>query len=294
MNRRSLTAGIVLACLLTTTAALPGTAAEDAGPVAMSRAVPVATAPTWVSQRGDSPQPWPAAWPKPVRLKPSARGALDGVTVAIDPGHNSGNARHIRQINRVHWVGLEKACNTTGTATSKISEAAYTFDVAKRLAKWLTAAGATVVMTRGSNATSTYGPCVGARGAFGGQQGADFTISIHADGHLGSKRGFHVIYPAGLKGYTTDIAKPSRRLATSMVDAFASAGFTPAQYLSSPLSPRNDQGTINMSDVPVVIVETLNMRAPKDAAIANTASGRQQIADALAAGARTFAATLGR
>src|SRR4051812_3773403 len=48
----------------------------------------------------------------------SSHGPLAGKVVAIDPGHQLGNARHSSQINRPVWVGIWKPCNTTGTATN--------------------------------------------------------------------------------------------------------------------------------------------------------------------------------
>jgi N-acetylmuramoyl-L-alanine amidase len=62
------------------------------------------------------------------------------------------------------------------------------------------------------------------------------------------------------------------------------AGAEQATYLSSPLSVRGDQTTLNFSDVPTVIVETGNMRNKVDAARMSTAQGQQQYAEWLAAG----------
>ena len=90
---------------------------------------------------------------------------LVGRVIVIDPGHNVGNERHVSQINRHYWVGLDKICNTTGTSTrSGYPEATYTYDVAQRLARLLTAQGATVVLTRDHNSRAQYGPCIQARG----------------------------------------------------------------------------------------------------------------------------------
>ncbi len=44
---------------------------------------------------------------------------------------------------------------------------------------------------------------------------------------------------------------------------------------------RKDVGTLNMSDVPTVMVETLNMRNAADARLASTAAGRQRMATGL-------------
>ena len=59
---------------------------------------------------------------------------LAGMVVAIDPGHQLGNSRHLRQINRLVWAGLWKHCNTTGTATNGgFPEATFTWRVATAL-----------------------------------------------------------------------------------------------------------------------------------------------------------------
>ena len=60
---------------------------------------------------------------------------LAGRTILVDPGHNGGNATHPAAINRlVPAGGFRKACDTTGTATNdgRLTEAAFTFDVARR------------------------------------------------------------------------------------------------------------------------------------------------------------------
>ena len=245
----------------------------------------VAVAPRWWP-RGYryASAPWPSLWPRPVAFSPTRKGALSGMVIAIDPGHNIGNGAHVSLINRTYWVGLTKTCNTTGTATNAgYPEATFVFDVAARLRRLLTAAGATVVLTRDRNSSSSYGPCVGARGAFPAQEHARLMVSLHGDGGPSTGRGFHVIVPGYYPGYTDDIYKRSMILGKSLI-AGMSTSFHPTTYLSSPLSVRKDQGTLNMSNVPTAIVETLNMRNRYDAAIAMSATGRQRIAAALYAG----------
>jgi len=69
---------------------------------------------------------------------------LAGKTVAIDPGHNGGNAAHAAQIARLVDAGtLWKACDTVGAATGDgYAEHAYDLDVSLRLARALRARGA--------------------------------------------------------------------------------------------------------------------------------------------------------
>jgi N-acetylmuramoyl-L-alanine amidase len=243
--------------------------------------------PNWSASSGrGKAQPWPSSWPSPVAYPPTARGPLSGHTILIDPGHNIGNSTHSSQINHHYWVGLDKICNTTGTATDQgYAEASYTFDVAQRLTKILRAAGAKVVLTRNQNSSSTYGPCIQARGLLGGEVGADLGVSIHADGGPSSGHGAFVYAPAVKAGYTSSTkAKQSYRLAGDVLAGLAQHGQVGSTYLHPNIAPDKQQGTLNVASIPIVIVETLNMRNAGDAAKAESASGRQSIAAGLAAG----------
>jgi N-acetylmuramoyl-L-alanine amidase len=215
---------------------------------------------------------------------------LQGAVIAIDPGHNGANGSHPSEINRqVDAGGFMKACDTTGTATnSGYAEAAYTFDVATRLATVLRAAGATVVLTRSTN--SGVGPCVDERAAIGNRAGADAAISIHADGGPAGGRGFHVIEPAVVKGYTEPIVEPSARLGAAVRKAYADGtGMPPSTYTGKDgVTVRGDLGGLNRSTVPKVFIETGNMRNGTDAALLTDPAFRQRAAEAIAAGLDTF------
>jgi len=210
--------------------------------------------------------------------------------VAIDPGHNGGNYLHPAEINRlVPAGGFLKACDTTGTQTdSGYSEAAYNLDVALRLAADLRQRGITVVMTRTSN--DGWGPCVDQRAAIGNQAQASAAISIHADGGPASGRGFHVIEPALVAGFTDNIVKPSHQLALDVRAAFlAGTGMAYSTYAGAQgLDTRSDLGGLNRSQVPKVFIETGNMRNATDAVLLTSPAFRQQAADALASGLVTF------
>lgn len=206
---------------------------------------------------------------------------LAGHTVAIDPGHNGQNYAHPREINRlVDAGGFRKACDTTGTAANDgYSEAAYTFDLALRLARVLRAEGARVVLTRRTN--TGVGPCIDERARIGNRAHADAAISIHADGGPTSGRGFHVIY------------RPRREqsfaLALAVRDAVERTGMPRSTYLGSMgLDARTDLGGLNLSTVPKVFVETGNMRNATDARLLESPSFRQREARALAAGIAAF------
>lgn len=214
---------------------------------------------------------------------------LSGLTIAIDPGHQLGNSTHTRQIARLVWVGSYKACNTTGTSTnSGYPEATFTFDVARRVKNDLERLGARVVMTRTTNSSSAWGPCVDYRGRFGKSQHAALKVSIHGDGAPASGRGFHVIRPAYFRGYTDDIYKSSSALATAMKTGLIRGGLKPSTYINGGMSVRKDLGTLNMSDIPTVMTELGNMRNAGDASMMKSRSGRQKYAAAIERGIRLY------
>jgi N-acetylmuramoyl-L-alanine amidase len=212
--------------------------------------------------------------------------ALDGVTILIDPGHNGGNAAHQDVIDKlVPAGGFLKECDTTGAATNdeRLSESAFTWDVAQRLKRLLKASGANVVLTRKNN--SGVGPCINKRAAIGNKAGADVAISIHADGGLPGGSGFHVIRPGLLRGYTEPIVKPSLSLALATRAALDDAGISRANYIAhNGLIARKDLGGLNLSEVPKVLTELGNMRNAGDARRLKSVKWREHAARALRAG----------
>lgn len=222
-----------------------------------------------------------------------ASGPLAGTTVVLDPGHQLGNARFPAEINRpVPAGGFTKPCNTTGTATDGgYPEATLNWQVSRRVRARLVDLGATVVMTRTSNRLDRWGPCVDVRGRAGNRIGADLKVSIHADGsYAAGARGFHVIAPPARAGWTDDIARPSMVLARSVRSGLVRSGMPVANYVAGGdgIDVRSDLATLNLSDVPTVMVELGNMRDPRDARRMTTARGRAAYASALVGGIRRF------
>jgi N-acetylmuramoyl-L-alanine amidase len=227
-----------------------------------------------------------------------ARGlSLTGRVVVIDPGHQLGNHHYPRRTSRlVPAGGFRKRCNTTGTATNGgYPEASLTWDVALRLRERLRRLGVVVRLTRHSNRQDRWGPCVDERGRAGnsihGGGAADLKISIHADGtHARSAHGFHVIAPADRRPWTHDIYQPSRRLAMTTRAALLERGLARATYISGGdgLDVRTDLATLNLSDVPTVMVELGNMRSPIDAARMTRPQGRERYARGLTTAVRRY------
>lgn len=197
-----------------------------------------------------------------------ASGRLRGKVIVIDPGHQLGNATHPRQINRlVNAGGFEKACNTSGTATnSGFPEATFSWLVAQSLKRQLQAHGATVYLTRHTNSYADWGPCIDARGRAGNRVHADAFVSIHGDGAAPSARGFFVIRPGIRNGWTDDIYRVSHRFAVRVKAGLVAARVRVSNaYGGDGFDVRRDLGTLNWSNVPVVMVELGNMRNAADA-----------------------------
>ena len=221
-----------------------------------------------------------------------AKAPLAGRTVVLDPGHQLGNHNFPREINRqVPAGGFTKPCNTTGTATNGgYPEATFAWQVSRLVRARLVELGAEVVMTRTSNRQDRWGPCVDARGRAGNRIRADLKVSVHADGsYAAGARGFHVIAPPARAPWTADIHRPSMRLARDLRADLRGAGFPVANYIAGGdgLDVRSDLGTLNLSDVPTVMVELGNMRG-SDARTMTTPRGWARYAAGLVAGIRSF------
>ncbi|WP_336214597.1 N-acetylmuramoyl-L-alanine amidase [Nonomuraea sp. LPB2021202275-12-8] len=227
--------------------------------------------------------------PAPAGRAPAAK-PLSGKLVVVDPGHNGGNFRAPKAINRkVNVLTQWKACDTTGTATAGgYSEAAFTWDVSTRLVKILRSRGAQVKLTRQNN--TGVGPCITERAAIGNRSKADAAISVHADGSATRNRGFHVIMPKKINGPVDPVVGASSRLGVAVRDAFRKGtGLPYSTYIGSKaLDYRNDLGGLNLSTVPKIFVETGNMKNPAEAAKFQDPRFRQKIALALANGLQHY------
>ncbi|HKG57123.1 MAG TPA: N-acetylmuramoyl-L-alanine amidase [Candidatus Limnocylindrales bacterium] len=214
---------------------------------------------------------------------------LTGVIIALDPGHNGGNASYPSLISKLVFIGNGwKACNTVGTTTrTGYPEHRFNYYVALRVKARLEALGATVAMTRTSD--TGVGPCVDVRGKFGAKVHAALLLSIHGDGAPIAYHGFTVMRPGLVAGYTDDIVTSSARLAYNVRDGLKASGYTVANYYgTNGLKVRTDLGTLNMSDVPAIMVELGNMKNSTDAGRMTTWSGRDHYAAALVGGLRRF------
>lgn len=218
-------------------------------------------------------------------------GGLKGLKVALDPGHNGGNAAAWQQIgaNVPDGRGGQKPCNTTGTATADgYTEHEFNWKIANALKTKLEAAGATVFLTRDSD--QGVGPCVDARGQFAQKVGADVMVSIHANGTTDTaQHGFFVMIsdPA----LNESQKQPASDLAAKLVKALQEGGFAPQSggSISNGVWKRADLATLNYAEVPTAMVELGEMRNPADAALMKSDTGQERYAQSLFDGLKEWA-----
>ena len=218
--------------------------------------------------------------------------ALSGKVILLDPGHQLGNSnpKFAKQMAQKKFNGTTvKGCNTTGTATnSGYPEATFNWKVAKQLKKLLEARGAQVHLTRDTNSRNTWGPCVWDRAEKANKIGADVMINIHADGASSRSKGFFVLAPGLVKGWTEDVVKPGRKLANAMISGMTKAGAPPSNYISNQLMISTNTTGLNFSDVPTVTVELGNMRNASDARRMTSVAGQRKYATWLLSGLETY------
>jgi N-acetylmuramoyl-L-alanine amidase len=207
--------------------------------------------------------------PPTVGLPPTPKpaGALAGKVVGIDPGHNGGNFSDPSFIDKPVWNGREEeACDTTGTATDGgYTEARFNFDVATYLRRDLEREGAKVVMTRRTN--TGVGPCITRRARILDRAHADVAIDIHADGGPAGGRGVAILTPVP-DGPNDKVIASSRRFGHILLGRYTKLTGIPISNYdgSGGFAPRGDLAGLNLTTVPKVLIECVNMRNAVDAA----------------------------
>ncbi|MGV9384751.1 N-acetylmuramoyl-L-alanine amidase [Nonomuraea sp. NPDC003707] len=284
---RALPASALVVCgLIASACGGTGTGGAAAGQAAPATSAEQTAAEQTPSEQTPSEQ-------TPAKQSPPDAKPLEGKVVVIDPGHNGGNYRDPAAVNRkVNVLTKWKPCDTTGTQTnSGYTEAAFSFDVSKRLVKILESRGATVKLTRTSN--DGVGPCITQRAAIGNKARADAAISIHGDGAAPANHGFHVIMPKKINGPVDKVVGASSRLGIDVRNAFAKGtGLPYSTYIGrNALDYRNDLGGLNLSTVPKIFIECGNMRNAAEAARFQDPGFRQKIALALANGLQHYLET---
>jgi N-acetylmuramoyl-L-alanine amidase len=191
---------------------------------------------------------------------------LAGKVVGIDPGHNGANFADPSFINRPVWNGREReACDTTGTETDGgYTEARFNFEVATYLRAYLRREGATVVLTRGTN--HGVGPCIDRRARILDRAHADVAIDIHADGGPSGGRGVAILTPVP-DGPNDKVIASSRRFGRILLHRYTKlTGIPISDYDgTNGFAPRANLAGLNLTTVPKVLIECVNMRNAADA-----------------------------
>lgn len=226
----------------------------------------------------------PAATP----VANAAPSNIAGMIVFIDPGHNGANDASIsRQVPTGR--GGTKDCQASGTSTNAgYPEHTFTWDTALRVRAELNALGVRTALSRGND--NALGPCIDERVNVANSLHPNAILSIHADGGPPSGRGFHVNYSAPPLNPVQ--AGPSVQYARVMRDQLQASGIPPANYIGqNGLYGRSDLTGLNLAQYPAILVECGNMKNPADAALMQSAEGRQKYADAMVRGVAGYLAT---
>jgi N-acetylmuramoyl-L-alanine amidase len=217
---------------------------------------------------------------------------LAGKVVGIDPGHNGGNFSDPSFINSPVWNGREEeACDTTGTETDGgYTEALFNFRVASYLRRDLIAEGAKVVMTRRTN--TGVGPCITRRAKILNKTRADVAIDIHADGGPAEGRGVAILTPVA-DGPNDHVIASSKRFGRILLKRFTLlTGIPISNYDGSRgFAPRDNLAGLNLTTVPKVLIECVNMRNATDASRLVKPSFQRLAAKSMAEAITGFLAT---
>ena len=205
----------------TTTSSKVSTTSTTAAPTTSTTAAPTTSTTNWLST-------------KVVAIDPGHQGRLSSQQEPIGPGSKQTKAE----------VSSGTASPTTGTPESVV-----TLAVGLKLRAALEARGIRVVMTRTTQDVDISNV---QRAQIANKAHADLAIRLHCNGALDrSAHGLFTLYPTSIKGWTDDIAAPSKRAATLIQKAAIAATGARDQGLE----PRGDLTGFNWSDVPVALVE---------------------------------------
>lgn len=219
----------------------------------------------------------------------AAKKPLAGTTIGVDPGHNGKNYTDPSFINHQIWNGREyENCNTTGTSTNGgYPEARFTWHVARYLVTDLHAAGAKVVETRHNN--HGVGPCVNRRAQIINRAHANVGIDIHGDGGPPGGRGFTVLEPVKDR-YNKHVIHSSASFGHILRHHILAGTAMPTSSYDgvNGITHRNDLAGLNLTKVPLVLIECGNMRNATDARLMTSTRFQKRLARTFTAAIVTF------
>jgi N-acetylmuramoyl-L-alanine amidase len=206
---------------------------------------------------------------------PSSTSAADPPVVVIDPGHQAKGDHSLEPIGPGSTTKKDKVSDGTAGVTTGVPESRLVLAVSLKLKESLESHGIRVVMTRTSQEVNVSNI---ERAQIGNRAKADLVVRVHADGSTtSSTTGIHVLYPATIKGWTDDIAKPSAQAAAIMQKRLIAA----TGAVDRGLDERRDMTGFNWSDVPVVLPEIGFMTNPGEDRLLATAAYQDKIVKGL-------------
>ncbi len=202
--------------------------------------------------------------------------------VVIDPGHDLYANSATEPIGPGSSTRKIKDGGGTRGVVSGKSEAVINLAVSKRLATLLRGAGVRVAVTRTTTSHTSMGNV--ARAQFANKRHAALEVRIHCDGSTAGTRGTHTLYPAYRRGWTSDIYKPSLKLAKLVQAGLVSSLHFPNRGLDA----RSDITGFNWANVPVILPELgFLTNAAEDRVLASKA-GQQKAAVGMCRGILRF------
>ena len=122
-----------------------------------------------------------------------------------------------------------------------------------------------MVMTRRTN--EGVGPCIDRRAQILDKARADVAIDIHADGGPAGGRGVAILTPVP-DGPNDHVIASSKRFGRILLKRFTTVTGIPISNYdgSGGFAPRDNLAGLNLTTVPKVLIECVNMRNAADAA----------------------------
>ena len=266
----------------TTTSPAPPTTSPGAAPSGPVTSTTRRSAPTTAPVRPSTTKGTTTTTSAGGTTTTKSSGSAAGKLVVIDPGHQGQGNYEEEPIGPGSSQTKPKVADGTAGVVTGIPENELTLAVSYMLRDALEAQGVRVIMTRTTKDVNISNI---ERTQIANKAGADLFIRVHADGaETSSTHGIHVLYPAVIKGWTDDIAAPSKRAAQLAQTALVAA----TGALDRGIDARDDMTGFNWSDVPVIIPEIGFMSNPEEDRLLATSSYRQKIANALADAAIQF------
>ena len=242
------------------------------------------------------PSGWPSAFPSAfatpslggIRIGPTGSGRLDGKTIVVDPGHNTGWIRAINNLRKPLYGTVGARCVAVGGTglDKKTPEHLIVWKIGEKLVPLLTAQGATVLLTRPND--DGLGPCNDERAEIANRAGADFLISLHADGADNQKlRGWYLITAKQSPGGKA-LLDASHAAALAMIPGItAHTSIPPSNYAGTdgvPVETMDLAVLNNLTRTRGVLIEIGNIIQTDDWGVMSTDAGRLGLAEGVAAG----------